>query len=415
MAARSVKVLFRNYSNKKLIKIDEGLDHGIWVSTPPNSIDPTQTADWKSESAGFMTGTEGWVIYRPEGVGKDIRLHWDNPFVGSNSYDESAPPGYLVGHAGGDGNDAEVEFRIFQTSQDSGAEAITNDTLIKSLRVWIATADERLAGTDNSVYLNLGPLGWRLGRSHYNDFERGASDVYQLSLPTGISLKVGDLVRIRLEKKGIFGYRKAPDGIDGAWKPRGLSLIVNQQEYKSFDINQWLNRDHPEWEAGLIQTRNRGDWFARSLRISINEELSFFDKQIAKYTTLFKRFGISGWTDLHFAAFATGIVKRTARSTDTIGTIDMQVESVVIDDEEFVLDGAHGINHTRYLRAEYWGGGSWPAGFLPYWSPLDIPIPLGTLPEPGQRVRIFGEVLWDSDDEGWLEIHPIRPEDIVSL
>jgi polyglycine hydrolase-like protein len=74
-----------------------------------------------------MTGTEGHVTYQIEDIdGKrlgELRLHWDNPFVGSNSYDESVDPaaanasdfnGFSVLHLGGDGNDAQVRFVLLK-------------------------------------------------------------------------------------------------------------------------------------------------------------------------------------------------------------------------------------------------------------------------------------------------------------
>ena len=111
--------------NTLLIKVNEGLDHGEWGTEPPDSIAPGVTYQWESHSAGFLTGTEGWVRYYPVAAGdavaipspvpdeETIFIHWDNPFVGSNSYDTSAPYPYQVTQEGtGTGTDAAVEFHL---------------------------------------------------------------------------------------------------------------------------------------------------------------------------------------------------------------------------------------------------------------------------------------------------------------
>jgi hypothetical protein len=120
MAARSTHVTLTNLAGRlNLRKTSEELDHGEWTSHPPALVG--NRADWESESDGFATGTEGRVAYEIEndtgGAVGTLNLHWDNPFVGSNSYDESVSPqadvtgnGFTVVHRGGGGNNADVEF-----------------------------------------------------------------------------------------------------------------------------------------------------------------------------------------------------------------------------------------------------------------------------------------------------------------
>ena len=123
MAARSTHVILENRAGPfNLRRTDMGLDHGEWTDPPPQLIG--NKAEWQSESSGVMTGTEGRVTYQIEDIdGKrlgELSLHWDNPFVGSNSYDESVVPaathtdlnGFSVLHLGGDGNDATVRFQL---------------------------------------------------------------------------------------------------------------------------------------------------------------------------------------------------------------------------------------------------------------------------------------------------------------
>src|SRR5262249_28859804 len=82
----------------------------------PGSVAVGQTVTWESESNGFATGTEGRAIYRlqgtPQGTPWTFTLHWDNPFIGSNSYDETAPAGFSASHEGGSGDNAEVIWTL---------------------------------------------------------------------------------------------------------------------------------------------------------------------------------------------------------------------------------------------------------------------------------------------------------------
>jgi hypothetical protein len=63
-----------------------------------------------SESSGVATGTEGEVTYNIEGTSGSAHFHWDNPFIGSNSYDESTPTGFKADRSGGDGDNATVNW-----------------------------------------------------------------------------------------------------------------------------------------------------------------------------------------------------------------------------------------------------------------------------------------------------------------
>ena len=127
MAARSTVVIFANTThNTLLIKVSEGLSHGEWTAEPPGEIGPGAQVQWSSESNGFLTGTEGWVRYLPVDANSDnigipsptpdsetVYIYWDNPYAGSNSYNEAAPPPYQVSQQGpGSGDNATVTFTL---------------------------------------------------------------------------------------------------------------------------------------------------------------------------------------------------------------------------------------------------------------------------------------------------------------
>ena len=127
MSARSTAVTFTNGTrNTSLLLVDSGLAHGEWSSEPPNVIGPGQDVNWGSQSDGFLTGTEGYVRYFPFPAGTDdvgvpspvpddatVYLYWDNPYIGSNSYDQSAPSPYAVSREGsGSGDNAAISFSL---------------------------------------------------------------------------------------------------------------------------------------------------------------------------------------------------------------------------------------------------------------------------------------------------------------
>lgn len=112
-AARSTQIKFHNGTGCQLNLQSYGLDHGIWSQEPPATVHNTGDVSWQSESNGFMTGTEGSVTYKTsnceEGWRNDrtIRLHWNNPYVGSNGRDtDGTDSGFRAVFEGGGGNNA---------------------------------------------------------------------------------------------------------------------------------------------------------------------------------------------------------------------------------------------------------------------------------------------------------------------
>jgi hypothetical protein len=66
MAARSIDVVFHNFTDQFLMELEDGLNLGSCTDPwqPPNGIAAEVTAEWRSEPDGFLTGTEGRVRYR---------------------------------------------------------------------------------------------------------------------------------------------------------------------------------------------------------------------------------------------------------------------------------------------------------------------------------------------------------------
>ncbi len=94
MAARSVRCFLSNQTDNSLFYVSDHHDHGQFTDPwyPPAVIKPGEIGQWRTESDGFMTGTEGNARYSTavvDGSGNAhtefIESHWDNPFVGMNN------------------------------------------------------------------------------------------------------------------------------------------------------------------------------------------------------------------------------------------------------------------------------------------------------------------------------------------
>jgi hypothetical protein len=111
---RSVVVTLVNSYPGQMWLYSYQLDHGRWSLLPPDEIDPGGRGVWASVSNGLFTGTEGWAAFTVYGFDDgDFLVHWDNPFIGGNTF-ECFPPAPLecnVSSSGG--NDASVTFELF--------------------------------------------------------------------------------------------------------------------------------------------------------------------------------------------------------------------------------------------------------------------------------------------------------------
>lgn len=119
--ARSVFVEVNNWTGCRMDFVTATLTHGTWTDgdLPPGEITNSVWGVWASESNGFATGTEGFATYQlhactnPANVGKWVKFHWNNPYVGSNTYDNvGTSSGVSIIRTGGSGNNAVVQFRV---------------------------------------------------------------------------------------------------------------------------------------------------------------------------------------------------------------------------------------------------------------------------------------------------------------
>lgn len=126
---------------------------------------------------------------------------------------------------------------------------------VTSIRVRIRTGDVRFAGSDDDVYVRIGPSRrFALDKCLYDDFERDDVDSYSVPIDDAIEdgLEVGDIRFLQIEK--------SPDRLAGGWRLGGVSIWVNEQLVVSDDrINRWLEDDRRTWRAPRMTTlRARG-------------------------------------------------------------------------------------------------------------------------------------------------------------
>jgi hypothetical protein len=280
----------------------------------------------------------------------------------------------------------------------------------------VATSDIRGSGTDNAVYFDVGPWAWKLNKPFHNDFERGRTDRFSLKVPAGFALR--DILWLRLHKKGLLGVTGTRDGFTGAWHPKSITLLVNGTVYASSEVSTPLNSHYWFWTnlSGLDRYAEPAS-FARSLRLKPNEKLSWIARATGFVTTpLFKKRGISGWLkcpeeqeDLSSVkscsrvpprVCATGKVFRSpAISNDGFATIDLSLTVLEFCSEPESCSKRVELNDPRdpigrrYLRVEYRHRKN-------------------RVPKKDEQVRICGRLLWDTDREGWWEIHPRDPNDV---
>jgi hypothetical protein len=284
---------------------------------------------------------------------------------------------------------------------------------VEKLEVRIITEGRRGAGTDNTVYFDIGPLAWKLNKGFHNDFESGDDDTYLLK--TGYGLTTDDILWLRLHKKGVGGVTGTKDGLFGAWHPKSVTLLVNGVEFKSVQVDHALNSSCWYWRSP-VSTDSGLSLLAHSLRIKANKNLNFLDKTTGFLTTnAFKEHGISGWLpdpvsrecprskNLQLNTFeslcVTGQVIAKGRSTDGIETIDIKVariQSCSTDNQkcpdDLLVDTAHGFAFERYIRIENRHAHN------------RVKV--------GMTARICGELRWDTDRQGWWEIHPRNDDDL---
>ncbi|KAF4344156.1 hypothetical protein FBEOM_1878 [Fusarium beomiforme] len=112
MPSRSTNIEVDNNTGADLVLADQGLSHGIWTEGlfPPQLIRNGDSGKFQAESAGFMTGDQGYATYSSS-AGK-FTFNFDNPYVGSNDESAVVPNGYTASRRGGGGDNSEITWKL---------------------------------------------------------------------------------------------------------------------------------------------------------------------------------------------------------------------------------------------------------------------------------------------------------------
>src|SRR5262249_48190419 len=130
--------------------------------------------------------------------------------------------------------------------------------------------------------------------------------------------------------------------------------IVNDKELVSIPVRERLKKGHPAWVRMLKRLRPE-ERFVLGLRVHVNSSGGHEAEELARFTTVFKNLGISGWEPAPVpTAIATGVLRHPpSPGTDGFVSLDLELEQVQAIGRTFILDEKHGVRHPRFIRIEY--------------------------------------------------------------
>jgi len=104
---------------------------------------------------------------------------------------------------------------------------------IEKIVVELTTCDDkRRSSTDDAIEMYVGGHEWDIDKPHYDDFERGKTDSYDLDVPAGMN-------------SSAFRYlcfKKKAHGKDDDWCLKKVKLTINDKVvYEKDNLNAWLN------------------------------------------------------------------------------------------------------------------------------------------------------------------------------
>lgn len=114
------------------------------------------------------------------------------------------------------------------------------------------------------------------------------------------------------------------------------------------------------------------------------------DRAAEVVVTVAKSAGVQGWKDYHMRAKATGVVVQHEISSNGFFTMDVRLQSLVINRVPIRWPG------TRYMRFEIFLG--------------KVSVDKIIRDETNEMIVGMGKFVWDSD--GWFEIHPQKTGDV---
>jgi hypothetical protein len=147
---------------------------------------------------------------------------------------------------------------------------------VETIEVEVKTGDVRFAGTDDDVFLRLGPnLRFPLDKRLYNDFERNDRDTYSVPIDDAVraGMRVGDIREVTIEK--------SRDRLAGGWRLGGVKLIVNGRVlYDNQRVNRWLEKRSLTYTApNFVRQAPRGAKIPVWLRLDEDDLIYGSDDQ----------------------------------------------------------------------------------------------------------------------------------------
>lgn len=227
-ATRDIRVHVTNGSDEVLTRASGTLDGGCWGVEPPLKIEIDQTVDIASESCGVATGTEFTVTYWVGSSGAQMTMHYNNPFAGTDDFDENAPEGYAFEASG------VIEDRTTKFKCDSPCDGIP--LAWKQNGVTIDPG-----GGNPSQFVDLPAMGVALDRPNV---------LVHLDWMADATPRKQQLRQVAIDAV-IDAFDKDPVTHRGATRP-GITLIVDAGS------NSTLRPGGPTW--GLLSQASSIPW-----------------------------------------------------------------------------------------------------------------------------------------------------------
>ncbi|MUL41552.1 hypothetical protein FZ103_10250 [Streptomonospora sp. PA3] len=123
-AARSTQLVIHNDTDCNFRPAERGGSTGIFITPFAESALPaSQTRSIYTESDGIFSGLDKWQSWASENCSsavynsRSLRLHWVNPYVGSNHWDSAGTDAaFQVDWSGGGGDNSVLHARISEST-----------------------------------------------------------------------------------------------------------------------------------------------------------------------------------------------------------------------------------------------------------------------------------------------------------
>jgi len=136
--------------------------------------------------------------------------------------------------------------------------------LIRSMRVWIHTANSRGAGTDADVYCevyfeNGEMIRKKLDIANYNDLEQNDKDTYEFNINLNRQINGEESQRLRARDISRVQLRMTKEiGLLVDWKCDRLRLEINGEQVLDQKVNKWFKKKGHRWEIAVKGLGTKG-------------------------------------------------------------------------------------------------------------------------------------------------------------